>query len=220
MGAVRDDVHALKRATGGSAEGVEVAGEHLGAAPDGADGGAPRRVGRFPDGGLELLLGGFGELVAAGPEELEAVVLVGIVGGGDHDAAVEIERADEIGESGRRHDAAEERLCAGGAEAGHGRRLEEVAREAGIAPDEKPGTAVELGDSGDGGAGQRGGEFGGQIDVGEPPDAVGSEEFAHGPSQVRCVSGFVTTSIYNIPQYMSSISSCPSGTIAGGRLLR
>jgi hypothetical protein len=57
------------------------------------------------DFGFDGEFGGVGELVAVGAEELDAVVLPGIVRGGDDDAGGERVRAGEEGDGGGGDDA-------------------------------------------------------------------------------------------------------------------
>ena len=57
------------------------------------------------DFGFDGELGGVGELVAVWAKELDAVVLPGIVRGGDDDAGGEVVRAGEAGDGGSRDDA-------------------------------------------------------------------------------------------------------------------
>ena len=51
---------------------------------------------------LNLLLDLVGKLIAVGAEELDTVVLVGIVGSRNHDAQIGAQRADQHGDGGRR----------------------------------------------------------------------------------------------------------------------
>ena len=64
------------------------------------------------DFGFDGELGGVGELVAVGAEELDAVVLPGIVRGGDDDAGGEAVGAGEEGDGGRGDDAGDSRPMA------------------------------------------------------------------------------------------------------------
>ncbi len=87
---------------------------------------------------LDLLLGGVGQLAAHAIEELHAVVLGRVVGGGDHHAEIEAEQRDrrrrqharEHGGAARRRDATRERL------------LELHARRTRVAADEDSATAA------------------------------------------------------------------------------
>ncbi len=73
------------------------------------------------DFGFDGELGGVGELVAVGAEELDAVVSPGIVRGGDDDAGGEAVRAREVGDRGGGDDAgALDRSTAGGKAGGEG----------------------------------------------------------------------------------------------------
>ena len=74
-------------------------------------------------------LGLVGELVAVGIEQLDAVVVEGIVRGRDHHAEVGAQRAREHGDRRRRHRPEQEHVHADGGEARHQRRLDHVARQ-------------------------------------------------------------------------------------------
>ena len=69
------------------------------------------------------------ELVAVRTEELDAVVVIRIVGGGDHDAEIGAERARQHGDGGRRQRAEQEHVHAGGEKPGGQRLLDHVARK-------------------------------------------------------------------------------------------
>src|SRR5207249_563934 len=84
---------------------------------------------------LDLLLPRVGELRALRREELDAVVLERVVGGGEHDAAVGIERAREERDARRREHADRVAVGAGGEETRHHGRLEQRPREARVAAD-------------------------------------------------------------------------------------
>ena len=103
-------------------------------APDGADVGRARR--RLVERALDLELGVVGELEAVAAEELDAVVAVRVVRGGDDDAEVEPVAADQQRRAGRRQHAAEQRLAAGGGDPGGHGGLEHLARLARVADDE------------------------------------------------------------------------------------
>ncbi len=80
------------------------------------------------DAGLDLV----GQLVAVGAEQLDAIVMVGIVRRRDHDADVSAQRAGEHGHRRRRDRAEQEHVHAGGAEARHHRVLDHVPGQAGV----------------------------------------------------------------------------------------
>jgi hypothetical protein len=92
---------------------------------------------RGPEHALDLVLGLVGELEAVAAEELDPVVLVGVVRRREHDAEVEPVAADQQRRAGRRQDAAEQRLAARRGDArGHG-GLEHVAGLARVADDQR-----------------------------------------------------------------------------------
>jgi hypothetical protein len=77
-----------------------------------------------------------GELAAAGVEELDAVVLVGIVRGADHDAEVALEALREIRDTRRGQRADQHHVDARGDETRFERGLEHVARQPRVLADE------------------------------------------------------------------------------------
>ena len=83
---------------------------------------------------LELVL--VGELEAVGAEELDAVVLVGVVRGGDHGGEVEAVARDQQRRGRRRQHAAEQRVSPGRADAGRERGLQHLAGLARVANDQ------------------------------------------------------------------------------------
>ena len=87
---------------------------------------------------LDRLLGGVGELEAVGAEELDAVVLERVVRGRDHHPEIGAHRAREHAHRRRRHRADEEDVHADRGEARGQRRLEHVARAAGVLADQHP----------------------------------------------------------------------------------
>ena len=76
---------------------------------------------------LDALLDLVGELVAVGTEQLDAVVVVGIVRGRDHHADVGAQRAYQHGDRRRRDRAKQEYVHAGGAQARHHCVLDHIA---------------------------------------------------------------------------------------------
>ena len=76
-----------------------------------------------------------GQLAAVGAEELDAVVLVQIVRGGDHHAHVGAQRTRQHGDGRRRQRAELEHVHADGGEAGDQRGFDHVAGEARILAD-------------------------------------------------------------------------------------
>ena len=84
---------------------------------------------------LDLELGVVGELVAVGPEQLDAVIGEGIVRGGDHHAEIGAERAGQHGDGRRRHRPEQEHVHADGGEAGDERGFDHIAGEPRILAD-------------------------------------------------------------------------------------
>ena len=76
--------------------------------------GASSSVGRRRHQRLDLHLGLVGQLVAVGVEQLDAVVVVGVVGGRDHHAEVGAQRARQHGDRRRRHRPEQEHVHADG----------------------------------------------------------------------------------------------------------
>jgi hypothetical protein len=91
-----------------------------------------RRVHRL----LDRALGRVRELLAARGEELDAVVVVGIVRRADHDAGGQPQRARQVRDARRRQRAAQRDVDARGREARLERGLEQVARDARVLADE------------------------------------------------------------------------------------
>ena len=91
------------------------------------------------DFGFDGEFGGVGELVAVGAEELDAIVLPGIVRGGDDDAGGELVRAGEVGDGGRGDDAGRFDGGSGGGEAGGEGGCDPVGGFAGVLTDEDAG---------------------------------------------------------------------------------
>ncbi len=106
---------ALPMSLGGGADVFDLAAEH-----------------QVFDLGLDLVV----ELVAVRAEEFDAVVGVGIVGGGDDDAGVGAQAAGDVGDAGRGQRADEEHIHAHGEDAGGDGVLEHVAGEAGVFADD------------------------------------------------------------------------------------
>ena len=108
VGAVDDDAAAIERE---ARDGVEQEADVLGAVGlvYGGRGGVGGCVGGGAEPAEDLFLdgefGGVGQLVAVGAEELDAVVLPGIVRGGDDDAGSEAMGAGEEGDGGGGDDA-------------------------------------------------------------------------------------------------------------------
>ena len=76
---------------------------------------------------LDALLDLVGELVAIGTEQLDAVVVIGIVRGRDHHADIGAQRAHQHGDRRRRDRAEQEHVHAGGTQTRHHRVLDHIA---------------------------------------------------------------------------------------------
>jgi hypothetical protein len=139
--------------------------------PDTAD-----RVARpvLVDEPLDLVLLSVRELGAVGAEELDAVVLVRVVGGRHHGRHVEPVAAHQQGRPGSGQDAAEQRVAAGGRHACRERGLEHLAGLARVADDQHL-RRVRGGDRRGCGP-ERRGQLGGQELAGDAPDAVRAEQ--------------------------------------------
>ena len=87
------------------------------------------------DQGLYLFLRPIGQLVAVRPEQLDAVVLIRIVGSGNHDAEIGSQAAGQHGHRRRRHRPGQNDVHPRGDEAGRERGLQQVAGEPGVLPD-------------------------------------------------------------------------------------
>ena len=85
---------------------------------------------------LDLLLDLVAELEAVGPEQLDAVVVVRIVRGRDHDAEIGAHRARQHADRRRRDRAGEQHVHADRGEARDQRVLDHVAGEAGVLADQ------------------------------------------------------------------------------------
>ena len=128
-------------------------------------------------GGHELLDPGLlvvVELGAAGAEELDAVVLVGVVRGRHDGGQVEAVAAQQQRGAGRGQHAAEQRVASGGRHPGRQRGLEHLARLARVAHDQDLRRLCRRG--GRGGPSERQRQLGGQLLARDTANAVGAEE--------------------------------------------
>ena len=85
---------------------------------------------------LDPLLHLVGELVALAVEDLDAVVLIGVVGGGDDDAGVRLAAHRQIGHRRGGDDAQGHHVAAHGAQTRHQGRLQHIGGDAGVLADE------------------------------------------------------------------------------------
>ena len=146
IGAIDDHAQALERHFAGERPlGVfDVAGldvvDALGAAEVGSVGELRRDVAvhqRF-DPRLDLV----GKLIAVRPEQLDAVVLIRVVGGGDHHAQVAAHRARQHRHRRRRNRPQQQDVGADRSEARDQRIFDHVAREPGVLADHHPMAVV------------------------------------------------------------------------------
>ncbi len=147
-------------------------------APDGGPGAALAEERRLADERLDLGLRRVGQLEAVPAEDLDAVVVVGVVAGADHDPGVGAHAHREVGDRRRRHRPAQQHAPAHRGHPGGDRGLEHVAGEARVLADQHAGR-VPLGAARDERDGAAEGERqlrGHGVDVGHPADAVGAEE--------------------------------------------
>ena len=91
---------------------------------------------QLADKSLQLVFYGIGQLVAVAAKEFDAVIGERVVGCRDHNARVHLMLTCEIGNRRRRHDPREESGSARRADARRQRRLEHLARDTRIAPDQ------------------------------------------------------------------------------------
>ena len=122
----------------------------------------------------------FVHLLAVAVDDLDAVVVVRVVGRGDHDAAVELVDTGDVRDRRSRGDMHDVCVGTGGHEARAERVLEHVARTAGVLTDDDfrffafAGAVVPAEETAD-----LDGVFKGQVFVGFAAEAVGSEIFTH-----------------------------------------
>ena len=129
---------------------------------------------------LDVRLHLVGQLEAVGREDLDAVVLEGVVRGGDDHAGVGAHGGGDEGDArgGQRPDQLD--VDAHGADARGQRVLEHVAGQAGVlADDDGVAAHAVLDDEGDGPAELHGDLGGHGVDVGDAADTVGAEELFH-----------------------------------------
>ena len=137
MGAVSADVGV----------GVDLAGRAVGGPAGVTDAAGPLQgfpvVGFF--GQVLQFAGGlddFGQVIAAVVDELDAVVVVGIVAGGNHDTAVEIVHSGNVGHAGCSGDVEQIGVRTRRHQATHQRILKHIAGAAGILSDHDAGRIV------------------------------------------------------------------------------
>ena len=136
---------------------------------------------------LDLALDVVGQLEAVRPEQLDAVVLVGIVRGRDHDAEVGAHRAGQHGDGRRRHRAEQQHVHADRREAGLQGVFDHVAGQARVLADHDAVAVVAALEHEAGRLPDLQGEFRRDDAVGAAADAVGAEMLArHASILPRC----------------------------------
>ena len=131
--------------------------------------------------GLDPRLELVAELRPLAGEELDAVVAIGVVGGGDDGGEVEPQPLDEDRGGGGRQHTAEQRVASGGGDPGSQGGLQHRPRLAGVADDQDLG-ALGL-QRGGGGATECRRQLRGKERASLPSDPIGSEELALGAHQ-------------------------------------
>jgi len=123
------------------------------------------------------------QLETVGPEDLDAVVVVRVVGGRDDDAGVATHARGQIGDAGCRKGTGVENEAAHGVDPGSQSRLEHVARAARVFADEDLGlVAFTRKVKRDRFAQPRSHFDGHGVLVGQASNSVGSEKCAHSKS--------------------------------------
>ena len=92
--------------------------------------------------GLDTVQEALFHLVAVGIDELDSVVVIGVVAGGDHDAAVEIVDARDIGNAGRGGNMEHIGVRAGSRDAGDQGMLQHIAGSTGVLADDHAGLVI------------------------------------------------------------------------------
>ena len=144
--------------------------------------------------GLDLV----GQLEAVGREDLDAVVLVGVVRGADDDARVGAHRPGDEGDPGRRQRPDQHDVRAGRHDAGLHRALEHVARQARVLADDDAPRPVGVAEPLRDGLPQTQGHLRRhRVAIGDAPDSVRAEQLSlvvghgcvpnlnHGPARTR-----------------------------------
>ena len=122
--------------------------------------------------------GGLIHLLPLPVHQLDAVVVVGVVGGGDHHAAVKAVRPGDVGHGGGGGDVEQVHVRPGGRHARADGVLQHIAGAAGVLAYHDPGPACPAVVPAQEAA-HLIGVPGGQIHIGLPPEAVGAEVFSH-----------------------------------------
>jgi hypothetical protein len=119
------------------------------------------------------------ELEAVGPEQLDAVVFIGVVRGRDHDAKVRAHGAGEHGDRGRGHRAEKQHVHSDRGEAGDERSLDHVAGKPRVLADHDPVPVIAALEDDARRLAHPHGKLWRDHPVGPPTDAVRPEILAH-----------------------------------------
>ena len=157
---------------------------------------------------FDFALAFVGELQPVAAEQLDAVVVIGVVGGRDHHAEIGAQRARQHGDGGRRQRAEQEHVHAHGGEAGDERGFDHVAGEARVLADHHAVAMIAMGEDAAGGHAHFEGDLRRHGEtVRESPDAVGPEQVAlHVPSQVQ---GFEPSGILMVKSIIERYAQQP-----------
>ena len=92
--------------------------------------------------GFNLIFNFVGKLKTIRPEQFDAIVLIGIMRGRNHNANISAQRAGEKRNARRRYRAKQKHIHAHGGETGHQRRLNHIARQPRILANHNPVTML------------------------------------------------------------------------------
>jgi hypothetical protein len=125
------------------------------------------------------------QLESVGSEQLDAVVVIRVVGGGDHHAEIGAHGTREHRDGRRRHRAGLKYIHADRGEAGHQRGFDHVAGEAGILADQHAVTMIAATEGQPGRLPDLERQFRGDCAVGAAADTIGTEIFSIHVPQTR-----------------------------------
>ena len=132
------------------------------------------------DVGFDLVLDLIGQFVAVALEDLDAVELHRVVGGGDHDAGVGMVFADQVGHAGGGDNAQQLYVSADTAQAGGQGGFQHIAGHTGIFADQDFGAvAVQAGKHGSGTAADLKRQFAGEVLARHTADTISTKQFTH-----------------------------------------
>ncbi len=144
---------------------------------------------------LHFLLQLVGEFAALAAKNFHAVVLKGVMRGGDHNACVRSVGHRQISDGRRGDDSQQRRVRPGGADAGGQRRLQHIAGNSGIPPDIDFRSAIQIfGQHSGGGKPRLISQLSVQLHIGHAADAVCSKILPHSILPLlsaRLLGGFI-----------------------------